>query len=456
MGNLSNKFKNKKLNKTFDDNNFLVSKGELNSFEIIDFNNEINNNIINNEIINNFIINNNNNFEYSFYKPQKKIPSTKDFNKKISGFKLKIKSLYKLTSSITLLIDRKNIIESSITELKKLKPTDEIYINFLNEEGIDSGGLLREWLNLLFKELFDEKNCLFTKSENDEISYLISPNFNKNQEEKFILIGTLIARALKLNLTLNCFFNIIIFKIILNEEINLNDLVFIDKQLYKSLKNLINFSEKENLNNLEMFFCIDEKINGKIITKELIKNGKKIKVTNNNLNEFINARINYLINSQLKGTELIIKGIKKELSLNIFNEFTSNELNLLINGVPFIDIDDWMQNTNYINYTIIDEVIINFWEVVSNLNQEQLSKFLFFVTGSSRVPIDGFKALESRKGNSYKFTIQRIAYDPERTNYCKAHTCFNRLDLPEFETKKEVEDAIFYCLNNEVLVYDLE
>ena len=81
---------------------------------------------------------------------------------------------------------------------------------------------------------------------------------------------------------------------------------------------------------------------------------------------------------------------------------------------------------------------------------------MFFVTGSSRVPIDGFKALESRKGNSYKFTIQRIVYDPERTNYCKAHTCFNRLDLPEFETKKEIEEAIFYCLNNEVLVYDLE
>ena len=65
MGNLSNKFKNKKLNKTFDDN-FLVSKGELNSFEIIDFNNEINNNIINNEINNNIININNNNFEYSF------------------------------------------------------------------------------------------------------------------------------------------------------------------------------------------------------------------------------------------------------------------------------------------------------------------------------------------------------------------------------------------------------
>ena len=454
MGNVAKKIKNKIKDKNieikeenYNNNNNLI----LSDFEIIDLEKY-------NEIINSNKNNENNKINNKFYKPKKKNISKIEFQEKITKFKSNLKLSYKLTSSCDLYIDRKNIIQSSINELKKSKANEEIYINFIGEEGIDSGGLLREWLNLLFKELFDEKNGLFIKSDNEEISYLISKEFiDKKKEERFILIGTLIAKALKLNLTINCFFNIIIFKILLNEEIILDDLVFIDKQLYISLKNLLEYSKnEENLNDLEMYFCIDEKINGKIKTIELIKNGNKIKVSNENLNEYINARINYLIESQIPGIELIIKGIQKEIPLNIFNDFTSNELNLLINGTPFIDVDDWMQNTNYIDYTIVDEVIINFWEVISELNQEQLSKFLLFVTGSSRVPIDGFKALESRKGNSYKFTIQRIFYDPERTNYCKAHTCFNRLDLPEFETKKEIEDAIFYCLNSEVLVYDLE
>ena len=71
-------------------------------------------------------------------------------------------------------------------------------------------------------------------------------------------------------------------------------------------------------------------------------------------------------------------------------------------------MDDWRINTQYKDYNDYDDTIINFWTVISSLSQEQLSNFLLFCTGSSRVPIGGFKSLESNRGQISKFEIVKI------------------------------------------------
>ena len=40
-------------------------------------------------------------------------------------------------------------------------------ISFNNEEGSDYGGVTREWLSLLVKEIFDPDKCLFTTTGNN-------------------------------------------------------------------------------------------------------------------------------------------------------------------------------------------------------------------------------------------------------------------------------------------------
>ena len=65
---------------------------------------------------------------------------------------------------------------------------------------------------------------------------------------------------------------------------------------------------------------------------------------------------------------------------------------------------------------------------MSNLTQSELSNFLLFCSGNSRVPIGGFKTLESNRGNISKFCITKIEFVPNKKNFIKAHTCFNRLD----------------------------
>ena len=361
----------------------------------------------------------------------------------------------------TLYISRENVLENSMVQLEILNLFKEIKIIFTGEESSDAGGLIREWLTILFKELLDPKTGLFERSDTDEVSYIISHNSSKNKEnlDKYYFIGRILAKALLENLTVNCCFNKVIYQLILGEKIEFNDLIFIDKPLYNSLKNLMTMKEEcsDNIALCEIYFSYqyhDER--GDICYQDLIENGNDILVTKENFDLYIEKRIEYFTKTQLVGVNEILRGINTIFNVDLLKIFTSDQLGLLINGTPFIDVDDWRLNTQYKNYNDYDNVIINFWDIISNLSQEDLSNFLLFCTGSSRVPIGGFKSLESNRGQISKFEIVKTDYVPGAKNFLRVHTCFNRLDLPEYPDKLSLETAVKFALENQVLGYGIE
>ena len=143
--------------------------------------------------------------------------------------------------------------------------------------------------------------------------------------------------------------------------------------------------------------------------------------------------------------------------MEIIEKFTSDELELIINGKPFIDIEEWKENTEYgIGYNQYSNTIKWFWEIMENLNQQQLSNFLLFSTGSGRVPLGGFAELESNRGNITKYKINSVDYVPGVKNFIKAHTCFNRIDLPKFPEKKLVKDAVDFIANSQLFGFGIE
>ncbi len=396
--------------------------------------------------------------------PKKILPRGKSdgtFEEKVQylRYNLQGKKIDWTNGSDKISVNRENILEESISQFKNINPFKELKIDFKGEESQDAGGLIREWLTVLFNILLDENTNLFEKSDTDEISYIIKKSNIKNSQNdiKYEFTGKILGKALLENLTVNCCFNKIIYQLFLNEKITLNDLVFIDKPLYNSLKNLKEMKNNgEELSVLELYFSIQYYDNKKLITDELIENGNNTLVTSNNLDKYIEKRIEYLIKTQKNSVELIKKGFNSIIPLTELKIFNSDQLSLLINGTPFIDVDDWRLNTIYKNYNEYDNVIINFWEILSNLSQNDLSNFLLFCTGSSRVPIGGFKTLESNRGNVSKFCITKCEYISNQKNFIRAHTCFNRLDLPNFPNEQLLNDAIRFALENETLGFGIE
>lgn len=104
----------------------------------------------------------------------------------------------------------------------------------------------------------------------------------------------------------------------------------------------------------------------------------------------------------------------------IFNE---QELELLISGLPDIDVDDWKNNTEYHNYSASSAQIQWFWRAVRSFDKEERAKLLQFVTGTSKVPLNGFGQLEGMNGFS-RFNIHRDYGNKDRLP--SSHTCFNR------------------------------
>lgn len=89
-----------------------------------------------------------------------------------------------------------------------------------------------------------------------------------------------------------------------------------------------------------------------------------------------------------------------------------------------------------------DQIIIWFWEAVSEYSQEDLAKLVQFITGSSKIPVEGFSHMIGMNG------IQRISIhrDPMEHQLPKAHTCFNQLDLPNYATKEIMKQKLGICL----------
>ena len=85
-----------------------------------------------------------------------------------------------------------------------------------------------------------------------------------------------------------------------------------------------------------------------------------------------------------------------------------------------------------------DEVIQWFWQCVRGWPAERKSRLLQFATGTSRIPVNGFKDLQGSDGPR-RFTIEKSG-DPSQLP--KSHTCFNRIDLPPYKDYATLEHKL--------------
>ena len=345
-------------------------------------------------------------------------------------------------------ISRENCLEESIKEIEYVNLWKEVKITFNGEVSYDAGGLFREWFIILIEELEKKEMKLFERSECDEISYIFNKNLNENSYwsfKYFKFIGKLMAKSIIDNITINLSFNILIYKLILEEEVKFEDLKNIDAYLYSSLLSLKNMNSND-ISAMEIYYTYQyENSDGKLVTDELIEGGEDIKVTD--IEDYIDKRIKYMVKKAKVLVKYIQEGLFTYIPKYVIKSLNSYELELLICGQPFIDVNEWKKNS--INKGKFSKNTVTwFWEEIYKLDQENLRRFLQFSTGSSRVPINGFQNLESNRGEIALFCLNAVPYNKHGNNFIRAHTCFNRLDVPTFKKKSEVHDAIQFVLKN--------
>ena len=191
---------------------------------------------------------------------------------------------------------------------------------------------------------------------------------------------------------------------------------------------LENDLEEVGLDNLDFTMELEEF--GVTDTREPKPGGSDIPVTNSNKKEYVRLisqmKMTGSIRSQIKA---FLDGFYDIIPRHLISIFSDTELELLISGLPTIDIEDLKANTEYHKFTTTSLQIQWFWRALRSFSQTERANFLQFVTGTSKVPLQGFASLEGMNGVQ-KFQIHRDDRSTDRLP--SAHTCFNQLDLVSF------------------------
>lgn len=173
----------------------------------------------------------------------------------------------------------------------------------------------------------------------------------------------------------------------------------------------------------------------------LKENGDEIDVTNENKIEYATLYVNYYLRkSIIDQVTAFCKGFNYLIPHDEIKIFSPDELDLIICVILEIDVNDMKENTSYVEpYSENHPVVLLFFSAISKWDPENLAKFLLFLTGSSQVPVNGFK------DNADAEKPITIAPGGDRTRLCVAHTCFNTLDLPEYELNEKLIQSIQEC-----------
>uniref|UniRef100_A0A7M4F6T6 HECT-type E3 ubiquitin transferase n=1 Tax=Crocodylus porosus TaxID=8502 RepID=A0A7M4F6T6_CROPO len=377
------------------------------------------------------------------------IDHSKEFKQKYDYFRKKLKKPADIPNRFEMKLHRNNIFEESYRRIMSVKRPDvlkaRLWIEFESEKGLDYGGVAREWFFLLSKEMFNPYYGLFEYSATDNYTLQINPNSglcNEDHLSYFTFIGRVAGLAVYHGKLLDGFFIRPFYKMMLGKPITLKDMESVDSEYYNSLKWILENDPTE----LDLMFCIDEENFGQTYQVDLKPNGSDIMVTNENKREYIDLVIQWrFVNRVQKQMNAFLEGFTELLPTDLIKIFDENELELLMCGLGDVDVNDWRQHTIYKNGYCPNHPLIQwFWKAVLLMDAEKRIRLLQFVTGTSRVPMNGFAELYGSNGPQL-FTIEQWG-SPDKLP--RAHTCFNRLDLPPYESFEDLREKLLMAVEN--------
>ncbi|KAM8872698.1 E3 ubiquitin-protein ligase NEDD4-like isoform 2-T2 [Synchiropus picturatus] len=377
------------------------------------------------------------------------VPYSREFKQKYDYFRKKLKKPADIPNRFEMKLHRNNIFEESYRRIMSLKRPDvlkaRLWIEFESEKGLDYGGVAREWFFLLSKEMFNPYYGLFEYSATDNYTLQINPNSglcNEDHLSYFKFIGRVAGMAVFHGKLLDGFFIRPFYKMMLGKQISLKDMESVDSEYYNSLKWILENDPTE----LDLRFCIDEDNFGQTYQVDLKPSGSDMVVTNENKQEYIDLVIQWrFVNRVQKQMNAFLEGFTELILIDLIKIFDENELELLMCGLGDVDVNDWRQHTVYKNgYCPNHPVIQWFWKVVLLMDAEKRIRLLQFVTGTSRVPMNGFAELYGSNGPQL-FTIEQWGTADKLP---RAHTCFNRLDLPTYESFDDLREKLLMAVEN--------
>lgn len=184
----------------------------------------------------------------------------------------------------------------------------KLNIRFHGEEGVDAGGVTREWFQVLSRQMFDPNYALFIPVSSDRTTFHPNKLSGINDEHLmfFKFIGRIIGKALYEGRVLDCYFSRAVYKRILGKPVSVKDMESFDPDYYKSLVWML---ENDITDIITETFSVEDDEFGVTKVVDLIENGRNIPVTEENKHEYVRLIVEHkLLTSVKEQMEHFLKG----------------------------------------------------------------------------------------------------------------------------------------------------
>lgn len=338
-------------------------------------------------------------------------------------------------------IDRQYMLQQTLQKVSAASARDlrkSLKVVFKGEDGVDAGGVTKEFFQLLTQQLFDVNSGMWSDRVEDSVAWFNSDcNWN---DDGFYLVGVLLGLALYNGVLVDVHFPTAVYRKLLGQPLGLEDMV--DELMKSGLQQLLDYSGDD----VEDVYCLNFEVASNSLgvenLHELKPNGSNIPVTSKNKEEFVLLYVKWhLVESVKHQYDLFEKGVMQVLDSSSLDLLRPEDLELLVVGSPELDFTALERNTEYEGgYDASSDVVKNFWRFVNNSSPETELQLLRFATGSAKAPIGGLGKLS--------FKIQRAG--PDSMQLPTSHTCFNTLLLPDYgpdyeKLEKLLGRAILEC-----------
>ncbi|XP_044055295.1 ubiquitin-protein ligase E3A isoform X2 [Siniperca chuatsi] len=254
---------------------------------------------------------------------------------------------------LKLKVRRDHIIDDALVRLEMISmenPSDlkkQLFVEFEGEQGVDEGGVSKEFFQLVLEEIFNPDIGMFTYDDDTKLFWFNSSSLEN--EAQYTLVGLVLGLAIYNNCILDVHFPMVVYRKLMGKKGTYLDLSDSHAVLYQSLKELLEYTGNVEEDMMLTFQISHTDLFGNPVLYDLKEQGDQIPVTKENRQEFVDLYADYILN---KSVERQFKAFKKGF-LIVTNEsplkylFRPEEVELLICGSRKLDFEALEKTTEY-------------------------------------------------------------------------------------------------------------
>lgn len=347
-------------------------------------------------------------------------------------------------------VRRENVFMDTMLTIEGIADNDParlrrpLQVKFKGEDGLDAGGVRKEFFQLVSAELFARD--LFRVIGNTNQLWFNRCAINDDQQRRYELVGVMMGLAVYNDTLLDVQFPSALYAMLLDRfpaKPTIKEMESFDPEVATQMKYVLDAESAEELEMMGLNFVVTEEVFGEMLTSELCPGGAEKEVTMANRKEYVDAYIEYVILGPRKQRyqDSLINGFRRLIPLGIplLALFEPSELELILVGTPELNFEALEQKCQYEGgYHPAHKTVKRFWKIVHGMSHEQKQLLLKFATGSPRAPVGGLETMF--------FRVQRAG--PDSSQLPTAHTCFNTLMLPDYSSESKMKKLLLLALEN--------